>query len=333
MLLTARPRDFPGPVLQALIGRASTAVAGAPLFWGIVLMLLTTSLWALAFVAPLALAGASAAEVTMGRFIVYGLISLFALRAFPLRRLTWPIALTALLFALAGNIVYYYLLVLGIQLAGAPIAVLIIGMLPVTVSLFGRLRMGEGALRAIAAPLLLFAAGILLFNLSKTDFLRDVGSLSGAGLACILASMCMWTWYAAANAGFLRKHSWLSAGDWSSVVGIASLLSILVAAPLLIAVGALRNPLELPAQEMLPIAFWSILLGGGATWLGTLLFNAATKLLSVTLLGQLIIFEAIFGLAYVFLVTGALPTALELAGIGLALLAVWWSIRRLQRRP
>jgi uncharacterized membrane protein YdcZ (DUF606 family) len=57
----------------------------------------------------------------------------------------------------------------------------------------------------------------------------------------------------------------------------------------------------------------------------------ASKLLTTTIMGQLIIFEAIFGTAYVFAMTSRAPSLPEFAGIALALSAVWLSIRRLQR--
>jgi hypothetical protein len=138
--------------------------AAHPFFWGIALMMATTSLWALAFIAPLAIPDASAIEIALGRFIVYGLISATAVSLRRIVRLTLPILVQAVVFALTGNIVYYVLLVLGIQLAGATMAVLIIGMLPVTISLCGQLQAGSPALRRLAAPLVLFGLGVILFK-------------------------------------------------------------------------------------------------------------------------------------------------------------------------
>src|SRR4051794_34857051 len=77
--------------------------------------------WGLAFLIPVLLHGWNAVTVTAGRYLAYGGVSLVlflagarALR--PLARRHWRLALQ---FAVTGNVGYYLLLVLGIQLAGA----------------------------------------------------------------------------------------------------------------------------------------------------------------------------------------------------------------------
>ena len=310
----------------------STLSDRAPLFWGLLLMLLTTSLWALAFAAPLSLSSASAAEIALGRFIVYGLISLAALG--PVRIATLPrrFLIRATVYALAGNIVYYGLLVLGIQLADAALAVLVIGLLPVTVSLFGASRADLKSGKNLLIALALFVVGVSIYNLAKTDFLRDLSHFSALGLACLLASLVMWTWYAVDNARFLKSLPGISAADWSSIIGVVSLGVSVLALPLSWSLGLARNPLSLTIDELTTIALWSVVLGAGSTWLGSALFNRASTILRTSILGQLIIFEAVFGIFYVFLFSGELPGLYELFGLSLALVAVWLSIRQFQRR-
>jgi drug/metabolite transporter (DMT)-like permease len=50
----------------------------------------------------------------------------------------------------------------------------------------------------------------------------------------------------------------------------------------------------------------------------------------MSIVGQLIVFEAVFGMFYLFAVSGDLPSPLEMLGIAIAIFAVWLSIRRLQ---
>jgi drug/metabolite transporter (DMT)-like permease len=318
-------------VWRATAGTLSRLMTRAPLFWGILLMLLTTGLWALAFVVPVVLGGSSAAEITVGRFLVYGALSLASLGATRTGQLSWRLFGIAFLLALAGNVAFYFILTLGIQLSGATFAILVIGMVPVTISLFGRVATDEGRLRDIAPPLGLFILGVVTFNLGKTDFLRDLSDFSAVGTLCLLACLVMWTWYAIANARFLRQHANIDAREWNSLIGAASLVAVLLAAPIFYGLGELRSPLAIPRQEMASIVWWSIVLGGGSTWLAYLLFNLAARLLKVSLLGQLIIFEAIFGVFYVFLVSGKIPNLVEMTGMAVALLGIWWSVRRLQR--
>lgn len=316
--------------LRPLRESVAAAVAKFLFFWGVFLMLAANSLWALAYAAPLALPEASAVEIALGRFIVYGLLSAALLNLGRVVRLPLPVLALALLFALAGNVVYYLLLVIGIQQAGAALAVLIIGMLPVTISLVGQLQSDPRALRRLAFPFVLFGVGLVLFNGAKTDFFGAGAEVSWVGLFCVLASLVMWTWYALANGRFLGRTKAVTATEWSSIVGLASLIVAVIALPVSWWLGVARDPTSLSGAEFTGIALWSLLLGGGSTWLGTVLFNMASKLLDMSLVGQLIVFEAVFGMFYLFLLSGALPSALELIGIAIAIFAVWLSVRRLQ---
>lgn len=56
--------------------------------------------------------------------------------------------------------------------------------------------------------------------------------------------------------------------------------------------------------------------------MGNGLWNYASKVLPLTLTGQLIVSESIFGLAYGFLWEQRWPSALELAAIGLMITGV-----------
>src|SRR3954453_11109557 len=78
--------------------------------------------WGSAFAVPVLLGGWNPVIVTLGRYLVYGLLSasLFTLGSGGPRRALREHWRTALAFALAGNAVYYLLLVIGIKAAGAP---------------------------------------------------------------------------------------------------------------------------------------------------------------------------------------------------------------------
>ena len=300
-----------------------------PFLLGILLMIATCAVWGLAFVAPIALPNATAIEVTLGRTIAYGLISLMLFDLRRAIRLPPSVLWRAFVYAMTGNVLYYFLLVLGMQWAGASMGVLIIGMAPVTVTIAGRLQHGIGALKPLAIPLLLFGGGVVLANTAKTDFSGASSDLAPLGMAAIFAALVMWTWYAIVNARFLQETRLVNAQEWSSVVGLVSLAAALVALPIAWGTGLARTPGQIDGGELAMLALWSVLLGGGSTWLGTVLFNMASKLLDLTILGQMIIFEAIFGMIYVFIAVGEVPTVQEVAGITIALFAVWLSIRRL----
>ncbi|MFN3986625.1 MAG: EamA family transporter [Rhodocyclaceae bacterium] len=71
--------------------------------------------------------------------------------------------------------------------------------------------------------------------------------------------------------------------------------------------------------------------GLAASWLGTLLWNKASRLLPAALLGQLIVFETMAALAYAFLWYGRPPGTHELVGIVLLIAGVLLGVRVFRR--
>src|SRR6266568_171247 len=95
--------------------------------------------WGSAFLIPVLLGGWNPVIVTLGRYLVYGLLSaiLFILGGGGPRRVLREHWRTALAFALAGNAAYYLMLVIGIRAAGAPLTDMVIGAIPVVVAVTG----------------------------------------------------------------------------------------------------------------------------------------------------------------------------------------------------
>lgn len=320
----AAPQRDARPPLADFLNRS-------PILWGVLIMLLANSLWALAFIAPVLADETPPAEIAIGRFLVFGLISLATLRWRVVRRLPRRLLVQAFLFALIGNVLYYATLAAGIRIAGAPTAILIIGMLPITIPLAGQIGRGWQPLRLIAWPLGVFTVGVVTFNLARSDLLEaGLHAIPLLGLVLLLACLGMWTWYGVGNSRVMRDNPALEATDWLAVIGLGALAAVVVAAPCFWAAGLVRAPWTLTTEAQTELLASSVVLGLGGTWLGGVLLNWASKLLPVTLLGQLIVFEAMFGLAYVFVISGAPPSVQEFAGMALALGGIWWSIRRLQ---
>ncbi|WP_374377596.1 DMT family transporter [Dongia sp.] len=302
-------------------------VAPAPL----VAMIATTSLWALAFIVPVIVPGASSLDITFGRYFAYGIGSLILLWRFGRVHLSCGDWVLAASFAIFGNLLYYALLVLGIRLAGAGLAVPIIGLLPVTVALAGNWREGALPWKKLAPPLIAVFIGLMLVNIARG---RDAGGAHASllGILCLVAPVIMWTWYAIANAAFLKRRADVGATAWASAIGVATLALTLALFPLhlIFGDGAHSIPHLFATGEVIAVAFWSTVLGLGASWGAAALFNIASTRLPVTLAGQLIVFETIFGVFYVFLAEGRRPSLVELAGFTLSILGIWLSIRALQ---
>jgi drug/metabolite transporter (DMT)-like permease len=74
-------------------------------------------------------------------------------------------------------------------------------------------------------------------------------------------------------------------------------------------------------------------IGLAASWLGTSLWNQASRLLPTSLAGQLIVFETLAALAYGFLWRGEPPAASAAVGIGLLIAGVTLGVRVFHRPP
>ena len=80
-----------------------------------------------------------------------------------------------------------------------------------------------------------------------------------------------------------------------------------------------------------PMKFWLLMLviGFSASWLGTLLWNIASKNTPTALTGQLIVFETLSALGYAYLVYQRAPSGFEMAGIAFLVLGVIVGVRAL----
>ena len=121
---------------------------------GVLCGLLAGAMWGMVFIVPELLTAFTPLEMACGRYIAYGLIAAgLMLPRLPalLRRLDRGDVIAMIKHALAGNIVYYMLLALGVKFAGVAATSLIIGVLPISVTLVGHKDHGSVPLQAADA--------------------------------------------------------------------------------------------------------------------------------------------------------------------------------------
>ncbi|WP_013588777.1 DMT family transporter [Paraburkholderia phenoliruptrix] len=301
---------------------------------GVAYGVMAGALWGMVFLVPRVLPDFSPLLLSAGRYTLYGVVSLAA--ALPVarslvKRLTREDLAALVKLALVGNLLYYLLLTAAVHLVGIAPASLIVGVLPVTVTLMGRGDRGAVPLARLAWPLALVLAGIGCINI---DVFMTAGGAPGSvptrllGLACAVGALGCWTWFAVENARYLQRQTHFSGNEWSVLWGV---VTGLLGAALWLAIAIL--PAGGPQGELAQgrwHSFWllNLSLAIGASWLGNGLWNAASKRLPLTLSGQLIVFETLFALLYAFIYDGRLPRPLELAAILLLVAGVCWSVRQ-----
>jgi drug/metabolite transporter (DMT)-like permease len=293
---------------------------------GLLYGLIAGALWGGVFLAPKLLAAFTPLQMTAGRYLCYGLASAILLAPSArsvLARLTLADWRDLAGLSLLGNLVYYVGLAVSVQIAGVAPASLIIGLLPVTITLVGT-KPGEGVpLRRLAAPLLLVAAGVACINVSA---FQTVTTLSAArlslGLLAAAGALVVWTAFAVWNARRLAATPRFNSHEWSLLTGVVTgLLSLLLVIPAF--VGGASHA----SGAWMLFGGVSLAVALGASVIGNGLWNAASRLLPLSLSGQLIVFETLFALLYGFLHEGRWPLPLEGAAIALMLAGVLWSVQ------
>ncbi|NSL56584.1 DMT family transporter [Uliginosibacterium aquaticum] len=285
------------------------------LFQGLLCALGAGVLWGLVFITPAILADYPPALLAFGRYLAFGLVCLPLAwrdrrRLATLSRADW---LAAFELALIGNILYYLCLAAAIQRSGVPLPTLIIGTLPLVIAIVANLRERLPWLRLLPS-LVLIGSGLLLARLHELPT-GDSGP-HGSGLVLAVAALACWTWYPLRNARWLKRHPALASSTWATAQGLATLpLALLgMAGSLGWQIGGASFSQPLGPRPALYVGLM-LAIGLLASWLGTLLWNRASRLLPTTLSGQLIVFETLAALLYAYLWRGEAPGLLTATGI------------------
>ena len=272
------------------------------------------AVWGLVFLAPKLTPGFTPLQLSAGRYLAYGLVAAALLAptwrrvAARLSRREWQ-ALVWL--ALCGNIVYYLFLATAVQQGGVAMASLVIGFLPVAVTLVGSRDRHAVPLRRLLPSLVLSIAGLLCIS---WESLSRAGAGSLLGLCCAFGALVSWTIYAVANSRWLARLETVSAHEWSLLVGVVTGVEALV----------LAVPAFLGTQAAHAEADWMAFAGIVTTVavlcsvVGNGLWNVASRTLPLSLMGQMIVFETVFAALYGFLWEGMWPTMGE--GVAMVLL-------------
>ena len=290
------------------------------------------ALWGLVFLAPEIARAFGPVQLTIGRYLAYGLIA--ALLIAPRWRTLAPriegrtwLALGWL--ALTGNTLYYVLLASAVQFGGIAMTSLVIGFLPVAITIIGSRDHGAVPLSRLLPSLALCGAGALCIGWQAV---RDIAAAASAapllGLLCAIGALASWTAFAVGNSRWLARLDSVSAHDWNLLTGLVTGAQSLLLIPLSLLIGGWSQS----AADWGLLAGVSIGLALLASIAGYALWNRMSRLLPLTLVGQMILFETLFALLYGLLWEARAPTPLE-AGAFVAVVASVLSCIAAHRRP
>lgn len=291
------------------------------------------ALWGLVFLAPEMVRDFPPLTLTVGRYLAYGVIAA-ALIGPRLRTLLPRLGRREWLglawLSLTGNTLYYILLSKAVQTGGVAMTSLVIGFLPVAVTIIGSRDHGAVPLRRLALSLVLCVAGAVCIGWQAiaAPSATPLG-VKLVGLACAIGALICWTTYAVGNARWLGRLGEVSPHDWSLLTGLVTGAQALALIPFAMALDTARHDQTA----------WTHLVGVSvgvaviASIAGNALWNRMSRLLPLTLVGQMILFETLFALVYGFIWEQRLPTVLELAAFVLVVLSVITCLVAHRRTP
>lgn len=276
------------------------------------------ALWGLVFLAPALVRSFTPLQLSAGRYLAYGAVAgalvapswrriVRTLSAEEWRALAW--------LSLWGNILYFVLLARAVQTGGIAMTSLIVGLLPVTVTIVGSRDHGAVPFARLLPSILLSTAGLICIGWHA---LQSSAPGSLGGLLCAFGALISWTIYAVQNSRWLARLDHVSSHEWSLLTGVVT-----GAQALLLAV-----PAFLFTTNTHGAGEWTFF--GGvvtavaicASILGNAFWNRASRLLPLTLTGQMILFETLFALLYAFIWERRWPAPAETAAVVLLVAGV-----------
>lgn len=292
---------------------------GLGLFYG----MLAGALWGGIFLAPkLIPAGFTPLQLSTARYLTFGVIAL-VLIAPKIKRVSAQFGraewIALLWLSLVGNLLYYVFISTAVQLSGVAFTSIIIGFLPVAVTIIGSMDHGAVSLKRLWPSLFFGAVGII--GISWQSLMHDGTPMDARkliGLAAAIGALASWTAFAVGNARWLVRLHAVSADEWNLMTGVVTGGIALVLAVPAFAFGGVAHP----ASDWMQFTMVAVGLGISASILGNALWNRMSRLLPLTMVGQMILFETLFALLYGFLWEGRGPTLIESVAIVSVVLSV-----------
>ncbi|GHC69094.1 DMT family transporter [Limoniibacter endophyticus] len=282
---------------------------------GIFFGIIAGALWGIVFLAPKLVENFTPLQLAASRYLAFGAMAIIMVAGRFKRicaHLGGPEWRALVWLSLLGNIIYYIFIGAAVQLGGVALTSIIIGFLPVAVTVVGSRDHGAVPLRTLAPSLLLGAGGILCISwetLSGSESGFDTASL--LGLLCAICALTSWTSFAVGNSRWLGRLDQLTPDEWNMMTGVVTgALALVLILPAFVFTGSSHS-----APDWLYFIGISLAVAFLASIIGNACWNRMSRLLPLTLVGQMILFETLFALLYGFLWEQRLPTILEIVAM------------------
>ena len=296
------------------------------------------ALWGFIYLVPLLLSGYDPISIAMARFACFGIGSVFLLYRYQeqLKQLTFRDWFDAFNLAFIGNAVYFVFLSQGIKLSGAPLAGMLMALIPVLVAVITNRKTLDNPIvvpwKKLIVPLGMILLGLVMANLTEFELATEKTSTRDfwIGAGCSTIAMLLWTWFPIRNSQWLTRHPTISPFAWTTAQGFA-IFPATVFIYCFVNVDSIIG--ETPFLGETPLTFIMLMLLAGIIcgWGGMALWNYMSARLPVALSGQMIVFETIFSVIYTLIYREEYPSWTLLLGLIILLLGVVLSLKVFQK--
>ncbi len=306
------------------------------MFIGVIMGITAGALWGLIYIAPLLLPQYNPVLIALSRFIAFGIVSLPCLYFFreELRAFKHCDIREAFRLPFFGNVIFYSLLTISIRLAGAPLAGMLMAVIPVLVAIASNIRyrkQGKAlSWSRILPPLVIIFSGLVIANWTEFQYMTQ-GAESPVdfwcGVAFGIAAIIAWTWFSILNAEWLLAHPKHNSAAWTALQGVTVLpLVMLMFAVFAWPMGGIPTEESLLGPTPWRFILVALMLGFVCSWVAMFFWNQMSQRLPSALGGQLIVFESISSVAYALMWRGEAPTLSMMIGFTILLVGVVGSL-------
>lgn len=302
------------------------------------LVILACFFWGLIFVIPSFIINFSPLEITLGRYLTYGLFSVI-LMIFNWKEISSLCSMIhmkkwgyAILFTLVADFSFYIFLIMGMNYSSPPAIALVLGLSPITIALFGRLPK-NGMIKTLTFPIFLICLGLALVNMKSLilEYSQIKIDKYIFGLICGSLSLWCWTWFVVKSRQFLKNHPDIEVLHWTMMLGVSTFgIAVLGFILMFLFFPSGVEKFFIPSYELSSYLIGAVFLGLCCSWIPLYLWNSATRFLPLHIAGLLTVFETLFGLIFLYITQQQLPSNFELIGIFSMLSGVTLSIHFLR---
>ncbi|MFC7831095.1 DMT family transporter [Streptomyces sp. NPDC057375] len=282
--------------------------------------LVATALWGFTFLGPAAVAPVDNYCLVVGRYTVFGLMSLVVLltRRSNLRSLDTRQLLTAVHLGVVGYIGFYLLLTMSAEAGGSVLASTMTGLIPLMVTVVSNLLEKVLAWRQLVPAVAVISAGLLLAPSGGPDRAAGAGNHTSGAVLGAMASGA-WTYFVIVNCRSLdRARTAVDGATWTACIGLGAWAGSMCLLPLALESG--RTALFANTNTLWKFLGWCVAFAVLGSWGAAWFWNRASSRLPATVMGPVTGMEAVFGAAFNLLWDRRVPTAGELWG-GLLVIA------------